>query len=82
VKRLLQHGARVSEEAVFVAVAIPRGVEVLNLLAEHGADFNVHRKGLTPLMAATRSSSLETMRFLVARGADVRARSKSGYTAV
>jgi ankyrin repeat protein len=82
VKLLLDHGAKVSEEAVFASVAVPRAGPVIRLLADAGADFNVSKKGFTPLMAATRSGNLETIQFLIARGADVKARNRLGFTAL
>jgi ankyrin repeat protein len=79
---LLDHGAKVSDEAIFASAAIPRGGSVFKLLADAGADLNVNRNGYTTLMAASRSGSLDTIRFLIAKGADVRARNRIGYTAL
>jgi ankyrin repeat protein len=82
VKLLLDHGAKIPEEAVFVAAAIPGGSRTLKLLAERGANLKVSKGGFTPLGAATRGGDLDTIRFLIDRGADVGARTKSGYTAL
>jgi ankyrin repeat protein len=82
VKLLLDRGAKVPEEAVFVAAAIPGGSRTLKLLADRGANLKVSKGGFTPLGAATRGGGLDTIRFLIDRGADVGARTKSGYTAL
>jgi hypothetical protein len=54
----------------------------LKLLADRGANLKVSKGGFTPLSAATRSGDLDTVRFLLDQGADVGARTKSGYTAL
>jgi ankyrin repeat protein len=82
VKLLLDHGAKVSEAAVFAAVVIPGASRTVTMLGEKGADFNLSRGGFTPLMAATRGGDIETIRYLLDRGADARAKSLSGYTAL
>jgi ankyrin repeat protein len=82
VKLLLDHGAKIPEEAVFVAASIPGGSRTLKLLADHGANLKVSKGGFTPLGAATRGGDLDTIRFLIDHGADVGARTKSGYTAL
>jgi ankyrin repeat protein len=82
VKLLLDHGARIPEEAVFVAAAIPGGFRTLKLLADRGANLKVSKVGFTPLGAAARAGDLDTVRFLLDHGADVGARTRSGYTAL
>jgi ankyrin repeat protein len=82
VKLLLDHGAKIPEEAVFVAAAIPGGNRTLKLLADRGANLKVNKGGFTPLGAATRGGDLDTMRFLIEHGADFGAKTKSGYTAL
>jgi ankyrin repeat protein len=82
VKLLLDHGATIPEEAVFVAAAIPGGSRTLKLLADRGANLKVSKGGFTPLGAATRGGDLDTIRFLLDHAADVGARTKSGYTAL
>jgi ankyrin repeat protein len=82
VRLLLDHGAKVSDQAVFTAVAIPGAEAVLRLLAEHGANFNIRRNGFTPLMAAVRSCDLSMVRFLIDKGADVRGKTANGFTAL
>lgn len=82
VKLLLDQGAKVSDEVIFASATMPGGLSVFKLLANAGADLNVSRNGYTTLMAASRSGSLDMIRFLIARGADVRARNSIGYTAL
>jgi ankyrin repeat protein len=82
VKLLLDHGAKFPDGAVFAAAAISGGSRTLKLLADKGANLRVSKAGFTPLMAATRGGDLDTFRLLIAQGADVGARTKSGYTAL
>jgi ankyrin repeat protein len=82
VKLLLARGATVEDRAVFVAAALSGGCPTLKLLATKGANLNAGKDGYTPLMAATRGGDLDTIRFLIERGADVKARTRSGYTAL
>jgi ankyrin repeat protein len=82
VKLLLDHGARIPEEAVFVAASISGGSRTLKLLANRGADLRASKGGFTPLGAATRSGDLDTIRFLIDQGADVGARTRTGFTAL
>ncbi|HMF16934.1 MAG TPA: ankyrin repeat domain-containing protein, partial [Gemmataceae bacterium] len=82
VKLLLDHGAKIPEEAVFVAASIPGGSRTLKLLADRGANLKVSKGGFTLLGAASRGGDLDTIRFLIDYGADIGARTKSGYTAL
>jgi ankyrin repeat protein len=82
VKLLLARGATVEDSAVLVAAALSGGCPTLKLLAANGANLNPGKDGYTPLMAATRGGDLDTVRFLIERGADVKARTRSGYTAL
>ena len=82
VKLLLDAGAKIPDAAIFVAVTIPGASRTVRLLAEKGTNLNVADGGYTPLMAAARGGDLDTIRFLIDQGADVRARTKSGYTAL
>jgi ankyrin repeat protein len=82
VKLLLDTGAKVPEAALFVAVTIPGASRTVKSLADKGANLNAANAGYTPLMAATRGGDLDTIRFLIDQGADVRAKTKSGYTAL
>jgi len=82
VKLLLKHDAKNLDAAVLGAAGIPGATPVLKLLAEHGASLKASKAGFTPLMAASRGGDLVAVRYLIDRGADVRARTKSGYTAL
>src|SRR6185369_12593828 len=56
----------------------------LERLLAHGADLNAFHGGLTPLMAAAGSlkgASVETLRWLVEHGADLRLRSEDDWDA-
>jgi len=82
VKLLLDHGATIPEAAVFTAVAMPDGMATVKLLADHAAKLNLNRNGYTTLMAAALGGNRETIGLLLENGADVRARTRSGYTAL
>jgi ankyrin repeat protein len=82
VKLLLNHGARDMDAALLDAADIPGATPVLKLLVEHGANLNYSKSGFTVLMAASRAGNLNAVRYLIDHGADVRARTKSGYTAL
>jgi ankyrin repeat protein len=82
VKLLLEHGAKNLDEALVGGADIPGATPVLKLLAEYGANLQYSKSGFTPLMAASRAGNLNAVRYLIDRGADVRARTKSGYTAL
>jgi ankyrin repeat protein len=82
VKLLQKHGAKDLDAALLVAADIPAGGPVFRLLAEHGANLHYHEFSFTPLMAASRAGNLTAVRYLLDHGADVRARTKSGYTAL
>jgi ankyrin repeat protein len=80
VELLLEHRARIPDVAVFLAVTIPGASRTVKQLTDHGANLAVSQGAYTPLMAAARSGDLDTIRFLIEQGADVRARTRSGYT--
>jgi ankyrin repeat protein len=82
VKLLLDQGAKIPEEVVFAVAAIPGGSRTLKLLADRGANLKVSKGGYMPLGAAMRGGDLDTIRFLIDHGADLGARTKSGYTAL
>jgi ankyrin repeat protein len=82
VKLLLQHGAKDLDAAFLVAADIPGATTVWKLLAERGANLHSSKSGFTPLMAASRAGNLSAVQYLLEHGADVRARTRSGYTAL
>jgi uncharacterized protein len=82
VKVLLQHGADVNQalshgETPLMMAARTGSVPVLALLLQHGAPIDAREKlrGTTALMWAAANSNPDAVRFLVAKGADVSARS-------
>jgi ankyrin repeat protein len=79
---LVEHGAKDLDGALLGAADIPGATPVLKLLVEHGANFNSSKSGFTPLMAVCRAGNLNGVRYLIDHGADVRARTRSGYTAL
>ncbi len=57
--------------------------DVLHYLLEKGADVNArHGNGFTPLMAAVQNKQPETVRLLLAKGADPKIKAKAGQTAL
>ncbi len=79
---LVQRGAKDLDGALLGAADIPGATPVLKLLVEHGANLNSSKSGFTVLMAASRAGNLNAVRYLIDHGADVQARTKSGYTAL
>jgi ankyrin repeat protein len=89
VKLLVDHGADVRvtvgaarQTAVVLAALIPGSLPTLRLLLKKGAPLQPTRSNFTPLMAACLSGDLDVVRFLVDRGADVKARNRLGFTAL
>ena len=83
-RHLLEAGADVNAATLIGTTplfpAVNASVEVTRLLLDHGADPNrATRAGVTPILF-TRDAAVVSL--LVARGADVRARSKVGETAL
>lgn len=85
VRTLLDAGAKVNApttpdaDTALHAAADLAVLEVLELLARHGADPNVQDAlGITPLHVAARGASPAVLKALLGRGADVNARSAEG----
>jgi ankyrin repeat protein len=68
--------------SVLGAADIPGATPVLKLLAVLGANLHYCKSGFPPLMAASRAGNLSAVRYLIDHGADVRAKTTSGYTAL
>ena len=86
-KMLLAAGADAKAKNAFDATALMWGVvnpEKVRLLLDAGADVNARsRQGMTPLLiAASNAGSMEIVRLLAAKGADVKAASGSNMTAL
>jgi len=89
VERLLNAGADPNAalstgETPVMVCARTGNVETVKLLLSHGADPNAKetQQGQTALMRAVAEKHPEVVRELIDRGADVRARSKGGFTAL
>lgn len=76
---LLAHGARISQpgwSAIHYAATGPEP-QVVTLLIDRGADMNaVSPNGTTPLMMAAQYGPEDSVKILLARGADARARNQ------
>jgi ankyrin repeat protein len=62
-------------------------ISIIKRLLKEGAEINAQSNGMTPLMAATQTASLEVLDFLIDAGADANARSSGnsnypGFTAL
>jgi ankyrin repeat protein len=77
VKFLIDHGAPVNALNKFGATALMWAASqpaTVKVLSEHGADVNARASdGVTPLVAAARYNNAESMRILLAAGADTKA---------
>jgi ankyrin repeat protein len=87
VKALLDAGADVNARNSFDATALVWGAAdeaKVRLLVEHGANVNARTKlGRTPLMvAAACDGCSETVRYLLSKGADAKAKDESGVGAL
>ena len=82
---LLDAGANVNAVSqlgrtpLLVAASASTGADVVRQLVAKGADLNVaDTTGVTPLIAAANADNSEVVHILLARGADVHARAKTG----
>lgn len=82
VELLLRWGARVDERAMVIAAMTSSARTVLELLSKRGGDVNASVGGYTVLMAAAYGGDVNTVKWLVEHGADVKARSEAGCTAL
>lgn len=56
--------------------------EAVKGMIEAGVDVNKKSVGLTPLMYAARQNRIEIVKLLIANGADIKAKSNRGYSAL
>lgn len=93
IELLLAHGVNVNQKddygrtALFDAAAFgyepSRAQKILLLLIQHKADVNLQdKRGYSALMRATQSGNRETVKFLLARGADPALKNCDGQTAL
>lgn len=62
--------------------AIAKGdFETVKKMIELGADINKKSAGLTPAMYAARFNKVEILKLLISKGADLKAKSDTGFTA-
>jgi len=67
----------------FAVIARPADVEVMKVIVDAGADVNATTtEGRTPLMLAAEQARLDSVSFLVQRGANLEAKDKEGMTAL
>ena len=82
VKLLLGHGGRIDERDMVIAAMVPGSRKTLELLLSAGGNVDAGVGGYTPLMAAAYCGDLDAATWLVEHGADVRARTEAGCTAL
>jgi ankyrin repeat protein len=72
----------VTETDTFCTLIKQGNFEAVKDMIEAGADVNKKSVGLTPLMYAARQNRVEITKLLIANGADLKVKSKRGYTAL
>ena len=71
------------EKASPFHLSIVKGdIETVKKLIELGTDVNEKWNGMTPAMYAARYNKVEILKLLVSKGANLKARSKDGHTAI
>ncbi|MEE4214466.1 MAG: ankyrin repeat domain-containing protein [Bacteroidales bacterium] len=86
-KASLAEGADANQEddmMGYTALTLATSTEMMNVLLSAGADINHHdkRQGYTPLMWALNSCKTDAAKFLIEKGADIKAKSNDGSTAL
>ena len=75
--------ATVVTEADSFCMLIKQGnFEAVKGMIEAGVNVNKKSLGMTPLMYAARQNRVEILKLLIANGADLKTKSKNGYTAL
>jgi len=72
----------VTETDAFCTLIKQGNFEAVKGMIEAGADVNKKSVGMTPLMYAARQNRVEIVKLLIANGADLKAKSKRGYSAL
>ena len=85
VRRLLEHGAEVSDIANgFVDASASGNLALVKLLSDHGVDLNHadNAQKNTPLLSAVKARQFEVADYLIEQGADVSCQDSNGNTAL
>ncbi len=72
----------VTETDAFCTLIKQGNFEAVKGMIEAGADINKKSVGMTPLMYAARQNRVEIAKLLIANGANLKVKSKRGYTAL
>jgi ankyrin repeat protein len=85
-RMLLEAKAEVNPKGRFIISPLMHAIEdleMVQLLVAHGADVNQKNfRGATPLMGAAGGRNVAVVKYLIEKGADVKARDRDGYTAL
>jgi ankyrin repeat protein len=79
---LLDRGAPVDDFAMLAAASVPGSRGTLELLLAHGGKARTSMPAYSALMAAAGAGDLEAVKCLLDHGADVKAKSPTGFTAL
>jgi ankyrin repeat protein len=82
VRLLLARRPRIEVKVLLLAASIVGSRQTLELLLKGGGDVNASVNGITALMLASFSGDQDVVRFLIERGAKVKARTPQGLTAL
>jgi ankyrin repeat protein len=91
VRVLLDHGANVNarsggpigQTALMAAASNGNRLTIIRLLVDRGADVNIQGEaGLTALMGAAVEGDIESVKYLLSKGANPSLKDRDGYTAV
>lgn len=74
--------ATVTEVDTFCKLIQQGNFEAVKGMIEAGIDINKKSVGMTPLMYAARHNKVEILKLLLANGADIKAKSNRGYSAL
>ncbi len=79
---LVDRGAPVDDFVMLATASVPGSRKALELLFAHGGNARSRPPAYTPLMAAAGAGDLDAVNCLLEHGADVKARSQTGFTAL
>ncbi len=72
----------VTEVNAFCKLIQQGNFEAVKGMIEAGTDINKKSVGMTPVMYAARHNKVEILKLLIAKGADLKAKSNRGYSAL